>query len=432
MSALKQFIKKFIFIIIPVIIVGLAALVILKSLLTPSPPQVMPQARVTVFEVKSVEVKNSWEVIGQLDASQRVDLVARVSGFLEKKAFEPGVPVSEGDALFLIEPKQYEAALQAAEGNLQSAQAQQDQAQISFDRTAGLYATKSVPKRDYDNAKANLDVAKAARTSAAALLEQAKLNLEYAVIKAPFDGKVSDSPFSEGAYIGPSSEILATIVKTDPLEVTLGIPDHLMADLRFGAETSPLPQGRVDTLVAKLKINGVHLYEEEGRVSYISPLVDRDTATIKVKATFANPEGILVPGETATVVLQDALPRAAILVPKNSVMQSPQGSFVYVAAPHPESGGLVAERRSVKRGQEFPQGLELIEGLAVGDKVVDLGLMAGGAMLRPGTPLVLVDNYEPIGGADEQDTSLQGLGEEPDPGPGQDSNAASEPQAEAQ
>jgi membrane fusion protein (multidrug efflux system) len=392
----RQLFKKYVFIIIPGAIVILAALVIGKDLLTPRATVPRMPANVTLFEVKETEVKNSWEVTGVLEASSKVELVARVSGFLEKKSFLPGKPVTKGTELFLIEPRQYEAALDAAKGNYQAALAQQTQAKLSFDRTSDLYAKRSSPKSDYDNAKAALDTADAAVLSTGALLKQAELNLEYARIIAPFDGLVTDSSYSEGAYVGPSSGVLATIVSSDPVEVSFGIPDRLMADLRFGSKDSPLPRGRTDSLIAKVKINGQFIYDTPGTVSYVSPLVDRGTSTIMVKTVFSNPEGLLVPGESASVILEDSLPRKTFLIPKNAILQSSTvGSFVYVASPAKEGEGLVAEIRPIKIGLEFPQGIESLEGLSPGDRIIEIGLMSGGAMLRPGSPINVISGYDP-------------------------------------
>jgi hypothetical protein len=208
---------------------------------------------------------------------------------------------------------------------------------------------------------------------------------------------MTDSSYSEGTYVGPSSGILATIVATDPVEVSFGIPDRLMSDLRFGVKGSPLPQGRTDSLVAWVKVNGEHLYKIPGKVTYIAPLVDKSTATIKVKTAFPNPDSILVPGESVTVVLEDGLPRKTVLIPKNSIMQSSSiGSFVYVPVPNPDGSGDIAEIRPITTGLEFPEGMEVLSGLSKGDKVVNLGLMSGGAMLRPGRPIKVVDDYIPI------------------------------------
>jgi membrane fusion protein (multidrug efflux system) len=339
--------------------------------------------------------------------------VARVPGFLEKKPFKEGDQVKAEDLLFQIEPEGYKAAYDAAQGNYLSALAQRTQAQLTFQRTSDLYAKKAAPKSDFDQDKAALDVADAGVISARAQLTQAELNLKYASVKAPFDGKVSDSTYSEGAFVGANSAVLATLVSTDPVTVTFGIPDRFLADRRFGSPQGTLPRGSINTVVVKLRINGQYDYKGEGSITYLAPLLDESTDTVKVKASFPNPDGILVPGEVVEVIVEDRDPREVILVPKNSVLiSSSVGSFVYVTAPpSAEQGGgpgLVSEVRKVTRGIEFPGGLEITEGLTEGDKIINLGLMASGQTLRPGTPLEVVENYQPLGGGGPSDAAEAG------------------------
>jgi membrane fusion protein (multidrug efflux system) len=389
----KLIIKKYIFVIIPLIIILLGGLVILKDFLKPQAPMVRPPARVTILDMKLTPVKNSYEVIGFLEADQSVDLVARVTGFLEEKSFTAGDKVKQGDVLFRIDPKAYQAALDAAKGALMSAQAQLTQATLSFNRISDLYAKRSAPKSDYDNAKAALDVAQASVLSAQGNLSQAELNLDWAEVKAPFDGEISDSPFSVGSYVGPTSGVLATLVVPDPMRVRFGVPDRLMADQRFGAATSNLPRGKLSEVETYLLINGNHRYEETGKISYVAPLVEAQTDTIQIKASFPNPNGQLVPGQVVTVILEDSSPRDVIMVPKNALMYTAEaGSFVYVLGKGKDQEGNptqqdVAEQRMVTRGVEFPDGIEISQGLNVGDKVINLGLMSSGALIQPGTPV---------------------------------------------
>ncbi|MDR2351045.1 MAG: efflux RND transporter periplasmic adaptor subunit [Deltaproteobacteria bacterium] len=394
---MKRFLKKSIFVLIPLIIVGLAALVLLRTFLAPRPQMPTMTARVTLFEIKETEVKNSYETVGRLEPNLRVDLAARVSGILLEKSFKEGARVKEGDVLFAIEADQYEAALDAAKGGLLTAEAQLKQARLNHDRTRDLFNKRTVSQSEYDDAKAVMEMAEGTLLSAKAQLSQAELNLAHTKVKAPFDGTMSDSPFSAGALVGPTGGVLATIVSTDPVEASFGLSDRLLADLRFGAGGSPLPVGRTDSLVARVKINGEYLYPGEGHVAYVSPTVDKATSTVKIKTVFPNPDGLLIPGETAVVILEDSLPRKTIIIPKNSLLQSSSaGSFVYVAAAAPDGAGLVAEMRPVTQGREFPEGLEILEGLSPGDKIVNLGLMSGGSMLRPGSPVAVDENYVPV------------------------------------
>ncbi|MDR1166966.1 MAG: efflux RND transporter periplasmic adaptor subunit [Deltaproteobacteria bacterium] len=399
---LKQYVKKRIFVIIPALIVLAAAIPIAISVLIPSPAPQYGAARVTLSEARKTPVKKSWRVIARLEADQRVELVARVAGFLEEIKVKEGQSARQGDVLFQIEPQSYQAALSQAQGNLGSAEAQLTQAQLSFDRVNDLYRKKSAPKSDLDAAQATLDVALASVQSAQALLAQAKLNLDYASVKAPFDGTVSDSPFSVGSYVGPQSGVLATIVSDDPVEATFGVPDRLLADLRFGASGGALPSGRLEDLAVKLWVNENNAYPEEGRITYVAPLIDSGTDTAKVKATFPNPQKTLVPGEFVTVVLEDREPREVILAPKNAVLISAQvGDYVYVTAPGPPGPdgtpqGLVAEIRPIKRGEDYPGGIEIADGLKVGEKIINLGIMSSGATLRPGTPIEVAEDYAPL------------------------------------
>ncbi|MDR2198143.1 MAG: efflux RND transporter periplasmic adaptor subunit [Deltaproteobacteria bacterium] len=390
--------KKHIFIIIPFIIVLLAGLVILKNVLRPEAPMIRPPARVGVFEAAYRPVRNSFEIIGKLEADKSVDLVARVSGFLEEKNFQAGDRVREGAVLFQIDPKAYRAAFEAAQGNLMSAQAQLTQAALNFQRISDLYRKKTTPKSDVDNAQAALDVARAAVVTAQGNLVQAELNLEWAQVKAPFAGEISDSPFSEGSFVSPSSGALATLVASDPIQARFGLSDRLLAELRFGEAASSLPRGDLLEVEARVKINGEFVYQEPGKISYVSPLVDKSTDTVQLKAVFPNAAGKLVPGEIVTVVISDSKDRDVILVPKNSVLYTAAaGSFVYVLGQRKDSEGKpleghAAEQRVVQRGVEFPEGIEITAGLKPGEKVIDLGLMNSGALIQPGTPVELIED----------------------------------------
>jgi membrane fusion protein (multidrug efflux system) len=233
-------------------------------------------------------------------------------------------------------------------------------------------------------------VAKATLQAAQARLEQASLNLEYTAVKAPFDGVIGDTPFSVGTLLSPESGVLARVVKADPVEVTFGISDKVMASARLGDPRSGLPGSTVSNLRPRLVINNSDLFEGEGRIVYVAPEVDRQTDTIKFKARFDNPGGTLAPGQSVTVRLEPVDPPTVLLIPKNAVMTAQGESYVYVTAPDPANpAGLVSQTRPIKVGFEYEDGYEVLEGLSAGDKIIELGLMSGGARLRPGAPVVI-------------------------------------------
>jgi membrane fusion protein (multidrug efflux system) len=387
--------KKYIFVIIPFIIVVLAVLSVLSGRFWVVPPAPRLPQNVVVFKISRLIPSASYEVIGILEADKKVELKARVSGFLNKKDFNEGDLVEASRVLFQIEPEQYEAALEAALADELSAKAQLTKSELDFDRISGLYAKRTAPKSDYDTSKANLDVAQATLKSAQARLAQAQLNLGYAFIKAPFTGQVSDTPYSEGSLLGPESGVLATVVSLDPVLVTFGISDKFMSELRRGSSTGVIPASKIEDLAVRLKLNGDVFYDLPGEISYVAPLVDRQTDTIKLKARFKNPLGVLAPGQIVVVSLEPSKPESLLIVPKAAVVTTFEGTQVYVPEKMPPSEPegqevVVASTKIIKIGQEYKEGYVVLEGLEEGEEVLIQGLMVGGARLRPGTPIAIV------------------------------------------
>ncbi|MDR0356439.1 MAG: efflux RND transporter periplasmic adaptor subunit [Deltaproteobacteria bacterium] len=419
----SSLIKKWIFVLIPLIIVALAAAVIGYGILRSVPQTPPPPQKVVLAEISSQAPISSLRAVALISAEQSVDLKPRVSGYLIGKYIQEGQKVKAGDLLFLIEQGQYEAAQSSAQADLDSAQAQLDLAEIEFERAKDLYLKRSMPKSDYDKAVASRDQAQAAVKSASARLDQAKLNYGYTFIRAPFDGLASDTPFSVGSFISPEVGVLATIVSVDPVEAIFGLSDTLMAQVRSGQERSGLPGGSLENVKPRLLLGQDVYYEFDGEFSYVAPEVDRNTDTIKFKAKFANPKNVLAPGQSVIVSLEPVEPQTVLILPKEALMTSEGESFVYQAGPDPRGGGgLVAVQTPVKTGVEFAEGFEILSGLAEGDKVMVMGLMSGGSRLRPGSPV------EIIGEADAKPSANQAAGQA-DGGPG--ASEAVEPTASA-
>jgi membrane fusion protein (multidrug efflux system) len=391
-------IKKWIFVLIPLIIVGLAAVVIGLGFLRTTPQMAPPPQRVRVEEIKTVSATSILKAVALVEASESVDLKARVSGFLIGKDFVEGGEVKAGQILFRIEPDQYQAAVISAEANVTSAKAQLDKATLDFNRAKDLYNKRSSPKSDFDNAQASLDVATAAHQAAMASLSQAKLNLDYATIKSPFDGYISDTPFSVGSIVGPESGALATVVAKDPVEVSFGLSDKVMSGVRLGNERSGLPGSRIENVRPRLLLGSDTYYDTDGEFTYVAPQVDRHTDTVRFKVRFKNPKDILAPGQSVVVSLEPIEPRQVLMLPKSALMTAGGSSFVYVPTPVENGGeGLVASMRPVTVGSEFPEGFEILSGLSAGEKVIIEGLMSQGARLRPGAPVAIVEPTDDSG-----------------------------------
>ncbi|MDR3037697.1 MAG: efflux RND transporter periplasmic adaptor subunit [Candidatus Adiutrix sp.] len=382
-------------VLIPVGIALLAALFILVGRRQPPPMAFAPQA-VVLGSALARDIVESSEFVAQMEADRIVELKARVSGFLIYKNFAAGDQIDRGRILFQIEPDQYQATLDTAKADVLSARAQFDRATLDFNRISDLYLKHTLPKSDFDGGKAAFEVAEAQLLSAQARETQAQLNLDYASIKAPFDGLISDTPYSEGSLLGPESGVLATVVSVDPILVTFGISSRTITSVLERSEGG----GRsLDDWRVRLRLTPDIHYPQAGRLVYMAPTVDPLTDTVKFKAKFANPDGELRPGQIVTAIMESAAPRRRLAVPKGAVLTDPEGRFVYTVKEVPEAAGrpagLVTERRPIVLDQGETDGEYFVrEGLAEGDRFIVKGLLSGGSTLTPGAPVRLVTPEE--------------------------------------
>lgn len=384
------------FIAIPTLIVLLAVIFVMVGQ-KKAPPPVMPPQQVILGQVEARDITESREYVAIMESDNIVELKARVNGFLVAKNFADGDQVKEGQLLFQIEQDQYKAVLDNAEGSVLSAQAQFDRAALDFNRITDLYHKKTSPKSDYDRAKADYEVAQAALVSAAATRAQARLNLQYASIKAPFDGQISDTPFYIGSLLGPESGVLATVVSVDPILVTFGISDKIITDAQ---RKDMADQQTIDDWQVRLRLSSGNYYDQVGRFTYIAPTVDPQTDTLKFKAKFANPVKILRPSQIVTAVVERVKPERKLVVPKEAVLTDTDGNFVYLPKEAPANpnqpgskAGLAAEMRRVtlESGDTLAKEYIITDGLKEGESFILKGLMSGGATLRPGAPIMVVD-----------------------------------------
>ena len=389
---------KPLFVIIPLAIVALAAIFIGLGFLRGAPPMAMPPQAVILGQVTADNVNISREYVAQLEADNSVDLLARVSGFLVSKNFADGDLVKKGQLLFQIEPDQYQALVDTADAQLLSAQAQFYRATLEFNRITDLYNKRTSPKSDYDSSKAAYEMAKGAMMSAQAGLTEARLNLGYASIKAPFDGRISDTPFSEGSLLGPESGILAQVVSLDPILVTFGVSDKIIT--RVKGANAPTWQN-ADEWQVRLRLSNGEVYGHAGQLSYIAPLVDPQTDTVKFKAKFANPDNTLSPNQIVTAIVEKIHPDKRLMIPKEAVLTDTDGNFVYMPKEVDDGAGgkkLTADMRRITLDSELDKNYIIKEGLAEGDKFILKGLLSGGATLTPGATIQIA----PAPGADGQ------------------------------
>jgi RND family efflux transporter MFP subunit len=335
--------------------------------------------------VKLAEVNTQAEFVGSVVAAQQVDLMARVEGFLDKVNFTEGSFVQADSVAFIIEKDTYQAAVQGAKAQLDSATAAEASAEanlkladITLTRQKELVRTNAVPQSSVDQAQAQRDSAAASVDQAKAqiLLMQsqlttAQLNLSYTDVKAPIAGRIGKANITEGNLVSPQSGPLATIVQTDPIRVVFSISD------REYLAVIPAQKAANNTSLAadaagfqpKLRLPDGTDYDQPGRIAFIDNTINPQTGTIAVYAEFPNPQLKLVPGQFVQVIVKSEESVQLPVVPASAILQDQQGAYVFGLGE-----GDRAEIRRVTLGQRVGTDWALTAGLVQGEIVIVSGI----------------------------------------------------------
>lgn len=316
---------------------------------------------VSVIEVARQNVHPEVSFVAKIESMDKVGLRARVTGFLQERLFNEGDMVKEGQPLFVIEKVNFEASVRDAEANYEQAQAQATNAKAQYDRTQKLFKTKDVSEARLDETKAAHMSAMAAVSQMKARLDLAKQDLDYTEITAPMSGKIGESTFSVGELIGPDSGVLAEIVKIDPIDAVFSVSENEMLSLQYQFRDQSNGNATV-----KFYTSDGREYPYEGRFSFIDNALDEAMNTLKLKASFPNPDGKLISGQYGRVVLTSPTTISDIVIPMKAVQRDMLGAFVYVVGDE-----NVIEKRAIKTGTELPN-FEVVvrEGLNPGEKIV--------------------------------------------------------------
>jgi membrane fusion protein, multidrug efflux system len=361
---------------------------------------------VGVVKVQKRAVIETSEFVGRVQAIDRVDIVARVTAFLQERSFTEGAEVQKGDLLYRLERGPFEADLQAKQAAVAQQQALLRNATIVLNRAQTLLSTPAGQRSTVDDALAQQASQAAQLQSAQAQLRASQINLDYTEIRAPVAGKISRSSVTTGNVVGPGSGIMATIVSQDPMYVVFPIPVRTALDLRGRyAERGGLP-----SVVVRLKLPDGATYGQTGRLDYVDPSVTPNTDTLIFRASIPNPlrpgasasdpsNRELSDGEFVTVTIEGVAPIEALGVPRSAVLSDQQGNYVYVLGPD----NKVAQRR-VQLGQSTPRVAVVMGGLAEGETVVVEGLqrIRQGAVVNPGPPSAPLPEASPTAPAAKQ------------------------------
>ncbi|MGO9390414.1 efflux RND transporter periplasmic adaptor subunit [Rhodoblastus sp.] len=316
-------------------------------------------------------VAKTAEFVGRVEATNRVEIKARVTGYLESVDFKEGDEVKEGAPLYRIEKDQFKAAVEMARGVLERDKAAKTLSEIDLQRAQELMNKGSGTVVARDKARAADEQTLGSLISDQANLETANINLRYTDITAPISGKVGKTNVTKGNVVGPDSGVLTVIVSQDPIYVAFPVSQREF--LRVKTEEAEA-EARRDTIKVQLHFSNGQTYDHLGTINFVDVTVDRKTDTMLVRATFPNPDSTLVDGQLVRVNLESGKPEEKVVVPQAALIADQEGLYVFVV----EDGKAAVKR--VKTGAESGAGVVVEQGLSGGEQVIVQGLQG----VRPG------------------------------------------------
>ena len=312
------------------------------------------------------EVYSQSESAGRIEAKYSVSVVARINGWLKNRYFEEGAKIKKGQTLFLIEPDEYQIAVNNAAAAVRRCQATLINAEKELVRAQELVKKDYVSKSYYDKALANRDQARADLDSAKAALADAQLNLSYTKVTSPIDGKIGKIIITEGNLVNPQSGALAKIVSTSPIYAYFNLKSSEYLKLKKADSNADF-----SNMSVKVQLADGSFYNEEGVIEFVDNQVDPTAGTISLRATFQNADELLVPGDFVKVVVTSKTPSTYMLVPQTAVLDEANGYYVWVVNKDNQ-----AEKRTIKVSDEIDKNWIVTDGLSYDDTFVAKGIQS--------------------------------------------------------
>jgi membrane fusion protein (multidrug efflux system) len=351
---------------------------------------------VGVEEARRQPITERTEFIGRVEAIDRVDLRARITGFLDARLFKEGEEVQQGAVLFRIERPPFEAAVDRRRATLAAMEAEVTNARTTLGRARELLRTPAGTQSRVDDAVAAERSATANMMGAQADLRTAQISLGYTDITAPIAGKIGRTTFTVGNVVTPDSGALATIVSQDPMRIAFPISQRQALELRSRYES----RGGASAVQIRVRTADGRPYAPIGHVDFIDNQIDRSTDTILIRATIPNPlrqvngaataDRELIDGQFVSVSVEGVTPVQALTLPRAAVLSDQQGNYVFIVDAQNK-----AQRRNVRLGTSSPERAVIEEGLQEGEKVVVEGIQR----VRPGQEVAPAPASAPPAGA---------------------------------
>ncbi len=331
----------------------------------------MPAIAVTSAVAEEVVINNPKNYVALVEAINSVDVVAKVSGSLDKVNFVEGSFVKKDDALFVIDKERYQANYNLAKAQLESAKANLTKTERDYKRQQQLSAKNIASKATFDTAESAYLQAKASVAQAEAQLELAEIDLDNTEVKAYIDGYIGKTKVTVGNYVNASAEPLARVVQVNPIRIAFSLTDKEFLEMKAAGERD------LNDFVVNIELANGEIFREKLDKVFANNEINMGTATVAVYADINNDKGLLKPGAYVKIFITSASPKKGIIVPETSVMQNEENSQVYVIG---EDNTVVL--RTVELGETFDGKQVIDKGLKAGEKVVASGMQ--NRMMRPG------------------------------------------------
>ena len=331
---------------------------------------------VRVATVEQTSHAAERQIPGRIEAIHTVELRARTEGVIHKIHFRDGQYVKQGDVLFELDDAEPRAAVRLAEAEVKSAQATLRQAQQQLSRFESLGSSNAISRHDVDNARMQRDVASAALEQAKARLEARNVTLSFTRIASPIAGRVGHSQFHEGSLVNPASGTLVEVVQLDPIRIAFALEEGVFAT----------KAGQHADLTALKKAWTAQIASGDGRESGVLTSVDNRidprTASVMLRAEFANPRHSLLPGGNANVWLRPQNDQLTLSLPAAAVQQNSDGFYSWVI-----SAQETAEKRALTLAGQSGQQFHVLSGLKANERVVT----DGAQRLQPGAAVQIIN-----------------------------------------
>jgi membrane fusion protein, multidrug efflux system len=360
------------------LLVTLAIVEVLVTACGKSAPPAFPVPEVEVIKAHAQTVPLTRDLVGRLSATRAADVRARVAGVLLKRMYVEGSNVKEGQPLFQIDPAPLKAALDAAEAALAQAEANATNARLFAQRTRELKTTGAVSKSDVDTAEANERSTAAAVQQATANLQTARINLSYALVRAPISGRSSQQRVTEGALVGQGeATLLTTVEQIDPIYVNFDRPASEVQELRRAQTAGAVTLVEGNKAQVQLIFTDGTPYGQVGSLDFSDVSVDPTTGAVAFRGLIPNPDHRLLPGLFVNLRLTIGELNQAFLVPQLAVLRDGVGPYVLVVG---ADGNVAQKRVEIASAQE--NRWVITKGIADGDQIIVSGLQQA----HPGAP----------------------------------------------